>query len=102
MATYEELHELKSNSKLLDKVETACIIAAGGIVSDGSPPTNQVQRLKWAAETFERPRAMAAKMLPAVLAANKDATVGNIQGATDVAIQANVDTSVDLFADLIT
>lgn len=38
-------------------------------------------------------------MFLAVLAANNAATVANITGATDVAIQTNVDDHIDLFAD---
>ena len=101
MATYAEIHELLNDSTLLDKIEIAAIIAAQGIVGDGSPPANQAQRLKWAAETLSSTRLSAKKLIPFVLAANSGLSVSAIQGAADTAIQTNVDSAVDLFADLI-
>ena len=97
MATYTELHELGSDQTLIDRVETAVIIAAHGIV--GGSASNQAQRNKWAKTALESPRGTAKHMLPGVLAANKELSVATIQGATDSAIQNNVDALVDLFAD---
>jgi hypothetical protein len=98
MATYEEIYGLWQNSALQNKVRVACIIAAETIMIDPSPPTNQTAREAWAAAVFENPNAEATRMLRAVLAANADATAGNILGALDSTIQSNVDAHVDLFA----
>jgi len=98
MATYQELHSLNNNSDLQEKVEVAVVVAADTIRTDGSPPTNQAQRLVWAADAMANPKDVAKSMLWAVLAANKDATIANITGATDAAIQTNIDDAVDLFA----
>lgn len=98
MATYEELFTLKSNDALRNKVSVACVVAADAIRSDPSPPGNQTNRLLWAAAVMANPQAEADRMLWAVLATNKDQEVASIQGASDSAIQTNVDAAVDLFA----
>ncbi len=66
---------------------------------EGVGVTNHDNRLLWAQRAYRDPVGVGAEMLPAVLAANKDATVANITGATDAAIQTNVGDAVDLFAD---
>jgi hypothetical protein len=98
MATYQDLHALANDSDLQEKIEVAVVVAADAIRTDGSPPTNQAARLVWAQGAMSNPRAVAKSMMWAVLATNKSATVGNIQGATDAAIQTQVDAAVDLFA----
>lgn len=97
MATYTEIRDLMNDTVLRNKVEVACLIAADTIRSE-TGVTNHTERLRWASQTWANPLAAAKQMLPAVLAANKDATVANIQGATDTTIQANVDAAVDVFA----
>lgn len=98
MATYLELHALKNDSDLQDKVAVAVVIAADAIRASGTPPANQAQRLVWAAAAMADPREEARRMLWALLAANKSATAGSISSATDATIQAAVDSAVDLFA----
>lgn len=98
MATYQELHTLKNDSDLQEKVLVAVVIAADTIRTDQSPPANQTQRLIWAQSAMESPKSVALAMLWAVLAANKGISVGNIKTASDAAIQSNVDEAVDLFA----
>ncbi len=46
------------------------------------------------------PESFARRFLAAILAANKNATVTQIQTSTDVAIQTNVDAVVDVFAGI--
>lgn len=104
MATYEELFGLHNDSALKNRVTPACIIAAETIRAGDDtvdPPwdqTNNTNRLIWAAAVFDDPRREANRMFWALLAANKDLTVAQIQAATDAAIQSNVSTAVDLFA----
>jgi hypothetical protein len=98
MATYMELFATKEDSDLQDKVAVAVVVAADTIRTDVPGPANQVQRLAWAAAVMQNPKTEAARMLWAVLAANKDNTVAQITGATDAAIQTAVDDAVDLFA----
>ena len=91
MATYLELRGLFSDADLSNKLDIAIIIAANDLLS-GAPSANQQ---KWAANVFSAPRAESKKALMAVLAKNKALTSTQIQGATDSAIQAQVDSVVD-------
>jgi hypothetical protein len=99
MATYSELRALFSDGDLRNKVEVACIVAAEAINVEGTGATNHTNRLLWAKSTWSNPRGASLRMLMALLAANKDAAVANITGATDVQIQAKVDAAIDVFAD---
>lgn len=98
MASYQELHELSHNGNLLDKIEIAIGIAAYGII--GGAASNQASLNKWAESALSNPRTMANRFLPGILAANKDATPQQILDATDMQMQTNVDSLIDLFADL--
>jgi hypothetical protein len=98
MATYDELYSLRNNSALKNKVEIATVIAAETIMNEDGGTTNHANRLIWASAVFANPKAEANRMFMAVLAANADQTVVQITGATDAAIQTNVDDHVDLFA----
>ena len=98
MATYEELYGLRNDSGLKNKVTTACIISAESIMGENGDTPNHANRLIWAAAVFASPGREADRMYWAVLAANKDATIAQIQNATDSAIQTNVEDHVDLFA----
>lgn len=99
MATYMELKALFSHSDLQDKVEVACIVAAETIRAEAADTDNHANRFVWAKRAFASASAVRNEMLAALLAANKDATVAQITGATDTAIQAKVDAAVDVFAD---
>ena len=96
MATYDELRDLFGNGALRNKVEVACIVAAETVRTE-EPPV--AARLAWAKAAFRSPRAASENMLMALLAANKDAEVSAITGATDAQIQAKVDAAVDVFVD---
>lgn len=98
MATYAELFDLRANSAVKNKVTVACIVAAEAIRTENGGTANHANRLIWAAAVFANPEHEASRMLWAVLAANKDSTVGQITGATDAQIQAAVDAAVDVFA----
>lgn len=95
MATYTELRDLFSDDALMNRVEVATIIAAE--TARGEVPGTAIRRA-WAKLAFEQPREESRKMLMAVLAANNGLTVGQIAGASDAAIQTNVDAAVDIFA----
>ena len=92
MATYPELFELRSNSPLKNRVAVAAVVKAQGLI-DGVTPT--AAEISWANDTLSNPAAKATELINYVLAANKDATVANITGATDAAIQTNVDSAAD-------
>lgn len=99
MATYAELFSLRNNSDLRNKVTSAVIIAAETVMNELDTVPNHANRLIWAKGVFANPRTETDRMFMAVLAANKDASVAQIEGATDAAIQTNVDDHIDLFAD---
>ena len=95
MATLQELRSLFSDSDLLEKVEAATVVAASTILS-GSPT---IQDKTWAASVFSNPKLEASKALAAVLADNAGLTTVQIQQASDVAIQASVDTVAPILVD---
>jgi len=99
MASYTELRGLFSTDDLRNKIEVACIVAAEAIRTEDVNTDNHANRVVWAKTTFSNPRTIAEKMLMALLAANKDADVATITGASDAAIQTKVDAAVDVFAD---
>ena len=99
MATYTEIRNIFSNTDMRNKTTVACIVAAEAIRNEAVGTENHANRLLWAKAAFSNPTAVADKMLMAMLAANKDASAATILGATDTAIQNNVNAAVDLFAD---
>ena len=98
MASYLELHNTQSDNELGRRVQVACVIAAETIRGEVDTTPNNANRLIWAAGVFSSPATEAKRMLWALLAANKDNTLEQITGATDVQIQTAVDAAVDLFA----
>lgn len=105
MATYLELRSLFGESELVKKVMVASVISAEKVASgnDDVPPFDQTagahdNRVRWAANAITNPKQEAERLLLVVLAANAGLTVAQIEGATDAAIQSNVDATVDLVA----
>lgn len=92
MATYTELRDLFSDDALRNRVTTATVIAAQGLLA-GSPAPTTAESV-WASKVLSGPDGEGARMFMAVLAANSGQTVANIQGATDAQIQTNVDAVV--------
>ena len=91
MATYAELFGLRQDSDLQDKIAVAVVVAAQSKLA-GSPTAAEAA---WAKSAIQNPGPLSKSIINVVLAANKDASVGTIQGASDAAIQANVDTVID-------
>jgi hypothetical protein len=91
MATYLELLNLSADADLRDRTKTAVTISAQALI-DGTPTVDQQ---KWAASVLGSPGTEAAKALRYVLAVNNGLSVVAIQGASDSAIQAQVDAAVD-------
>ena len=98
MATYTELYGLHNDSALKNRVTVACIVAAEVVMDEAPATANHANRLTWAASVLASPQAEATRMYWALLAANKDMTVENIQQATDAQIQSQVEAHIDLFA----
>lgn len=98
MATYAELYDVQNENELLHRIVVATAIAAETIRTEAPATPNHANRLLWAALAFANPIVVSRQLLWAVLAANIHVTVENIVGATDAAIQANIDAVVDIFA----
>jgi len=94
MAKYDELHALAGDNALLDKIAVAISIKADAILNDG---TATAEQKAWAKSAFTNPQGQAKAFQNAVLAANKDASVAQIEGATDADIQTAVDAAVSIF-----
>lgn len=92
MATYAELFELRSNSPLRNRVAVAIVVKAQDLI-DGASPT--AAEITWANAALSSPVDMAGHILNYVLAANKGASENEILGASDPAIQTNVNAAVD-------
>lgn len=93
MATYLELHALRSNSDLIEKITVAVGKKAQGLL-DGVGATSK--QVAWANEAIANPKAKADALINYVLAKNSAATPAQITGATDATIQSNVDAAVDV------
>jgi len=98
MAAYADLFNQRSNSALRNKLTVAVSIAAETIRVEDVGTANHANRLTWAKGVFEHPDGATESMLWALLAANKDLTIAQIEAATDAAIQTKVDAAVDVFA----
>jgi hypothetical protein len=98
MATYDELLLAAEDPGLNKRVRVACVIAADSICNELVSVTNHANRMLWAKSVFQNPGAEASRMLWAVLAQNKAATLAAITGANDATVQAAVNTAVDRFA----
>ena len=90
MASYLELREQFANDQLRNKVTVAAVIAAYNLLS--GTPTDAEKT--FAREVLDAPEKMGGLITKAVLAANKDATVAQINAASDAAIQTNVDSVI--------
>jgi hypothetical protein len=98
MATYFELLTAAGNDDLNRRIRVAVIVAAEKIRTESAATPNNANRLIWARETFLSPDTAAARILPAVLAQNRAATLAAIIGADDATVQTAVDAAVNVFA----
>ena len=92
MADYPQLFELRGDSPLRNRVTVAIVVKAQALIDGGAPTAAEIA---WADAALKNPSGKATEILGYVLAANKGATVANIQGASDTAIQTNIDAAVD-------
>ncbi len=90
MATYEELFSIRADSNLTDKVAIAIAIKADAIRAEATPVQLAID---WA--NTVNPVSEAQSLMWALLASNKDTSLGNITGASDAAIQTAVDAAID-------
>ncbi len=98
MATYTDLKLVSVDPTFLDRVQVACIVASEQIRLEALAVPNHDARVAWAKAVFANPRQEATRMVWAVLAQNRAATLAQITGATDAQLQTAVDAAVNLFA----
>lgn len=87
MASLFELNQFFDDADLLAKVTSATVIAANNLLAN--PEVTEDEK-RFAARTFQNQKAMGNIVLKAVVADNKDASVAQIQSASDAAIQTRV------------
>lgn len=92
MASYQELRSLFNDSDLLEKVEAAAIQSVNAISEGTSTSADNA----YIDIVYTNTNAEAKKILKGVLAKNASLTVVQIQGASDAAIQAQVDLIVPI------
>lgn len=97
MASYIDLRNLATNESLLqNRVEMAVVIAASGILTN--PLETSPERIAWAQQAVANPEVWARRCLYLLLAADNAASIAQINGAGDPAIQTRVDAVVDSLA----
>ncbi len=94
MATFAELITASANAGLIEKIKIATLIAADNIRIESPGAASHQDRVRWAAKVFSAPDTEATKMIWPVLIQNRAATLAQITGASDVAVQTAVDASV--------
>ena len=95
MADYIDIRSIwgdVSNDGLSAKVDVAIVVAATAKLID---VTSTTAEHKWAGATLGNHKGEARKALLAVIAANKDVTIAQMQGASTAVVQAKVDELVD-------
>ena len=98
MATYNELLTASSNEGLINKIKVAVVVAAEIIRTELVNTPKHPERLIWAKQVFTNPDAEVNRMVWAVLAQNRAATLVQITGADDATVQTAVNAAVDVFA----
>lgn len=98
MATYTEIDLVAEDSTFRDRIKVACIVAAEAIRTELASTPNHDARIAWARGVLLGPEKEATRMIWAVLAQNRAATLAQITGATDAQLQTAVDNAVNLFA----
>ena len=98
MATYDELLVASEHPGLNNKIRVACIVAAEIVRSEAPSVDNHANRVAWAKNVFLNPVAEAQRMLWAVLAQNRAASLAQITGAPDATVQTAVNNAIDVFA----
>lgn len=95
MATYLELAEITEENgwgDFFSKTVTATQVKAAAIIDSTSPSS---VALDWAKECLKTPRQSALDLVAYVIVSNNGISIAQILGASDGAIQSNIDSAVD-------
>lgn len=98
MATYFELLQAAEHPDLNRRVRVACVVAAQKIRTEPTDTPNHALRMAWAATVFANPDGETKRMAWVAIAQNRAATLAQIIGADDEAVQTAVDGAVNVFA----
>ena len=98
MATYDELLIASESPILRNKIRVACFVAAEIVRTEVGATLNHTNRIIWAKSVFQNPGTEGDRMLWAVLAQNRSATLAQITGASDATVQTAVLAAIDVFA----
>ena len=108
MASFDEVQAIISQDVgetagiLRNRVGAACRVAAQQILVEDPLTTNHAQRVKWAIQVLSSYNATLDQMFTVVVVANIGFTQAQILGASESAIQTNVNASIDaLSANLV-
>ena len=100
MATYTELATIADDAgfgSLQSKVRVAVIVKATSLIDAATPTAAEIE---WSKTALANPNSVADDVTRYIIAANKGASVAQIVGATDTAVQNNVDSAVDKFVSV--
>lgn len=99
MALYLDIFKLRNDRDFTARIEVATIVAAEEVRVEPQATANNANRVIWARKVFEDPKRESVRMMWAVLAANRNATIAQILEATDATLQVRLNAAVNLFAD---
>lgn len=95
MATLTELATITSDARwngLMDRIKAASIKKSVSVINSAAPP---VTRLDWAKRALENPNSAAHGVIWYAIGDSANATIDQIFGANDAAIESAVNTAVD-------
>lgn len=95
MASYIELRGLFNDDELVNRTTIAVVVTVTALLAN----TPSINDKAYAASVLDNPKSEAKKVLMAVLATNKALSVVQVQGASDVALQGQVDAIVPHLVD---
>jgi len=96
MATFAELVTASANSGLVEKIKIATLVSADNIRVESTGAPNHQARVRWASKVFGNPEAESTRMIWPVLIQNRSATLAQITGASDAAVQTAVDAALGI------
>ena len=95
MATYIEIHDLRSNAELRHRVAVAILKKAQALL-DATSPAPTAAQIAWARNAIRDPQTHGDSFLGYVLAKNSGSTVAQITSASDATLQSQVGAAVDV------
>lgn len=98
MASYDECLLAVEDPGLFKKVRVAVLVAVDIIRQEVDTTANHTLRMAWAKRVLEDPDGEARKMMGIAVVQNRTATLPQIVGALDAAVQTAVGNAVNVLA----